>query len=467
MSEFHDAAASFGQPIPPKGLRGRAVPSNPLEGCDSIDPAPEDRRHGFPMFAVIARYGGCNFEQKVRHAQEANYTAAIIYNVNSDKLVPMGGDDNTLISSVFIGQSDAKLLLDRFSYPNNSEVYLLISDDEPFDINAYLLPFAIVVGICFLVMLFIVMYKCCQDHRRSRRHRLPKSALKKLPIIKYKTGDPYETCVICLDDFVEGDKLRVLPCDHGYHSKCIDPWLVKNKRICPQCRKRVFDRRPDSSDESADEQSPLLGANSTAQNYTFVNHSHERAAVGDDRRGHRSLSNLRQARMGASNRQHTTRPNAWTRTPDTNRYHRLEGDNDVTGQEGLFRRVVESENEPRIRSGSRRGASGMRPLLEELRRTPGIAEIEGATATGINTSVDADGMEDANEATDVGAQTTTASVIVHHTGASVPHRESVGGEQYVRGEKEKYSVDEGDVEIVKTESYSEEQERSPSPSDIV
>ena len=127
-------------------------------------------------------------------------------------------------------------------------------------------------------------------------------------------------------------------------------------------------------------------------------------------------------------------------------------------------RVVESENEPRIRSGSRRGASGMRPLLEELRRTPGIAEIEGATATGINTSVDADGMEDANEATDVGAQTTTASVIVHHTGASVPHRESVGGEQYVRGEKEKYSVDEGDVEIVKTESYSEEQERSPSPS---
>ena len=53
MSEFHDAAASFGQPIPTKGLRGRAVPSNPVEGCDAIDPAPEDRRHGFPMFAVI------------------------------------------------------------------------------------------------------------------------------------------------------------------------------------------------------------------------------------------------------------------------------------------------------------------------------------------------------------------------------------------------------------------------------
>ena len=61
----------------------------------------------FPSCYFLARYGGCNFEQKVRNAQEANYTAAIIYNINSDKLVPMGGDDNTLISSVFIGQSDA------------------------------------------------------------------------------------------------------------------------------------------------------------------------------------------------------------------------------------------------------------------------------------------------------------------------------------------------------------------------
>ena len=43
-------------------------------------------------------------------------------------------------------------------------------------------------------------------HRRRMRHRLPKSALKKLPIHKFKQGDPFETCCICLDDFDEGDK---------------------------------------------------------------------------------------------------------------------------------------------------------------------------------------------------------------------------------------------------------------------
>jgi hypothetical protein len=83
----------------------------------------------------------------------------------------------------------SELILSSFTFSINPNVYLHISDDEPFDFNAYLLPFAIVVGICFVVMLFIVIYKCCQDHRRTMRHRLPKSALKKLPIIKFKVSE--------------------------------------------------------------------------------------------------------------------------------------------------------------------------------------------------------------------------------------------------------------------------------------
>ncbi len=178
-----------------------------------------------------------------------------MYNNHSDKLVPMGGDDDKLIPSVFIGYTDAQILLDR--YVDNDSYQLLLTDDDSFDVNAYLLPFAIVVGICFLVMLCVVLFKCWQDHRRSKRHRLPKSALRRLPIIKFKVGDPYETCCVCLDDFVVGEKLRILPCDHGYHAKCIDPWLVKNKRICPQCRKKVF---PSPEDDHSDEEenAPLL-----------------------------------------------------------------------------------------------------------------------------------------------------------------------------------------------------------------
>ena len=85
-----------------------------------------------------------------------------------------------LIPSVFIGRSDAEKIIKQFSFPNLDFV-LKLTENAPFDINTYLLPFAIVVGICFIIMLGIMVFKCIQDRRRERRHRLPKSSLKKIP----------------------------------------------------------------------------------------------------------------------------------------------------------------------------------------------------------------------------------------------------------------------------------------------
>lgn len=59
------------------------------------------------------------------------------------------------------------------------------------------------------------MVKCIKDRRRQRRQRLPTSVLNKMLIHKFQKGDPYDTCAICLDDYIEGENLRVLPCAHG------------------------------------------------------------------------------------------------------------------------------------------------------------------------------------------------------------------------------------------------------------
>lgn len=55
-----------------------------------------------------------------------------------------------------------------------------------------------------------------------------------------------DCCPICLAEYVEGDELRVLPCSHFMHARCLDAWLVNNPS-CPSCRyslSELVDDRP-------------------------------------------------------------------------------------------------------------------------------------------------------------------------------------------------------------------------------
>tara|TARA_B100001105_G_C22332466_1_gene417530 strand:+ start:472 stop:900 length:429 start_codon:yes stop_codon:yes gene_type:complete len=47
-----------------------------------------------------------------------------------------------------------------------------------------------------------------------------------------------KTCLICLNLYKEGEYKRCLPCNHTYHKRCIDEWLIRCKKMsCPLCRK--------------------------------------------------------------------------------------------------------------------------------------------------------------------------------------------------------------------------------------
>jgi len=49
------------------------------------------------------------------------------------------------------------------------------------------------------------------------------------------------SCPICLEDFDEETKVKLLPCAHGFHSGCIEPWFAGQKDSCPICRQTVLD----------------------------------------------------------------------------------------------------------------------------------------------------------------------------------------------------------------------------------
>lgn len=69
---------------------------------------------------------------------------------------------------------------------------------------------------------------------------LDKSIFDKLPeIIFNENVDIEEPCNICMDEYVSGDILKQLPCNHYYHKDCISKWLCNEKTTCPACRKDV------------------------------------------------------------------------------------------------------------------------------------------------------------------------------------------------------------------------------------
>eukprot|EP00702_Spironucleus_salmonicida_P008085 EST49376.1 Zinc finger, C3HC4 type (RING finger) domain-containing protein [Spironucleus salmonicida] len=59
--------------------------------------------------------------------------------------------------------------------------------------------------------------------------------------VEYYVGEAI--CTICMDTMnliVEPQSVRILQCEHCYHTSCIRKWLVQGNSTCPVCNKEVF-----------------------------------------------------------------------------------------------------------------------------------------------------------------------------------------------------------------------------------
>ncbi|KRX43109.1 Stromal cell-derived factor 2 [Trichinella murrelli] len=220
--EFFDdctaSSATFGLAIVAEEVTMCTLAVEPILACGQLPPAPT-HFNSTPFcisgYYAIARRGNCSFAKKAFNAQKAGYSGLFIYN-DYDEVFPMAGDES------YNSRAD--------DFPNVwLKAYQRLSKQRR-------------------------SFRWFRNQQRLQRRRLTRRQLKKIPNRKYKKGDEHEMCAICLEDFADGDKMRLLPCGHVYHCACVDPWLLKNRKVCPVCKRKVTDDSDDSDWDSADEQ---------------------------------------------------------------------------------------------------------------------------------------------------------------------------------------------------------------------
>ncbi|CAN1771955.1 RING-H2 finger protein ATL72 [Linum perenne] len=143
--------------------------------------------------------------------------------------------------------ANRRLLLSQASnHTNQSET------KEEFEGNLEIILAAL---LCALIVAIGLNWIAHCALRRSRapppsaaaRTGVKKRHLKRIPVVVHGSGLPAqlnEECSICLGEFSDGERVRVLPkCSHEFHVWCIDQWLALHSS-CPICRNSVAGSNP-------------------------------------------------------------------------------------------------------------------------------------------------------------------------------------------------------------------------------
>ncbi|XP_036315875.1 E3 ubiquitin-protein ligase ZNRF4 [Pipistrellus kuhlii] len=259
--DFADLPAMFGAPLAPEGVRGYLMEAKPANACHPLERPRRAGNGSLDAIVLIRRYD-CTFDLKVLHAQQAGFKAAIVHNVLSDDLVRMAHVYEDLrrqisIPAVFVSEATSQDLRVILCCDRSAQVLLVPSYPPCPDLDCHpVLAISWVLGrtLALLMSTFFVLRHLW--HRLWARWAYGPAPAKKPAGLRRAQVRTFtrlnDVCAICLDEYEEGEQLKILPCSHTYHCKCIDPWFSQAaQRACPVCKQSVAGTE-DSSDSTVD-----------------------------------------------------------------------------------------------------------------------------------------------------------------------------------------------------------------------
>ncbi|VAI76561.1 unnamed protein product [Triticum turgidum subsp. durum] len=241
---FSDVEATFTPEVKGSGLNGVIYTVEPLDACSPLTKKAVEGPAS--PFALILR-GGCQFDDKVRNAQDAGFKAVIVYdNKDHGVLVSMAGSSSGIdIYAVFISKTSGEVLK-LYSGQSDAQVWIISTrDNSALSIMAIsftaLLAMSAVLATCF----FVRRHQMRRDRARipaaREFHGMSSQLVKAMPSLIFtkvqEDNCTSSTCAICLEDYSVGEKIRVLPCRHKFHAACVDLWLTSWRTFCPVCKR--------------------------------------------------------------------------------------------------------------------------------------------------------------------------------------------------------------------------------------
>ncbi|CDH57898.1 e3 ubiquitin-protein ligase rnf13-like [Lichtheimia corymbifera JMRC:FSU:9682] len=256
---YIDRIAAFGPRLTEEGVLGSLLPPTHEDdryGCDIVTPPCEN------WVALIER-GECSFVDKVRAMQASGAIAAVVGDKHYNGWITMyapGDTSDVQIPSVFVAQHQYQALLQLSRSFREPMLVRLVKDDM---LTWPLLDMLLVVVLSpAVMMLFIYLTWRLRQRQRRKNELAPTDFVTRLPTRKFRRekqdqqNEDHAECAICLEDYIDDDILRTLPCRHEFHASCVDAWLTTHKKFCPICKYDICRKTPESSTE----RTPLLNA---------------------------------------------------------------------------------------------------------------------------------------------------------------------------------------------------------------